>query len=120
MSGKKRNKKEKKNNKILNKLIIIITIVCLILCGIYLYLDGNNSKLDIKKPAIKTMYLANDINEVSIFDLEEQVNEETEEVTKILVENKKIPRGIEVKVSDKKITYEDKTYYLSKIEDTNY
>lgn len=119
MSSKKGNKSGKKDNKILLKIIAIIFIVCLILGGIYLYLN-NNKNLEIKKPVIKTMYLASNINQVSIFDLEEQVNEETEEVTKILVENKKIPRGIEVKVSDKKITYEDKTYYLAKIEDANY
>lgn len=119
MGSKKRNKKEKKSKKILNNIFSLLIIVCLILIGIYLYLDSNN-ELEIKKPVIKTMYLASSTNNVSLFNLEEQVVEGTEEKVSVLVENKKIPRGIEVKVSDKKITYEDKTYYLVKIEDTNY
>lgn len=121
MGSKKRNKKVRKNEvkKVTKIFGVVIIIVFLILGGIYLYLNKDEN-LEIKKPVIKTMYLASNINEVTIFNLEEQTVENTEEKVEVLVENKKIPRGLEVKVSDKKIIYEDKTYYLTTIDNINY
>ena len=117
MKRKKRNKKENKKNKILI-IILLLFIVCLVLVG--LYLINNKDVLAIKKDTIKTMYLASNNNEVTIFNLEEQTREDEEKKVQVLVENKKISRGLEVKVTDKVIKYQDKNYYPVKIEDSNY
>lgn len=121
MSRKKRSKKVKKKNgkKYLKIFVFFIIIVCLIMGGIYL-LPRENTILDIKENKVKTMYLASATNEVTVFTLEERVTENEEEVIKVLVESDKISRGVEVKVKDDRFKYEDKTYSLITIDDSEY
>lgn len=118
MKRKKRNKK-KNEKKILKIILTLLIIVCLVISGLYLNFR-NKEILNTKKDNIKTMYLASNINDVSIFNLEEQNGETEKEKIQVLVENKKVSRGIEVKVTDKVIKYQDKNYYPVKIEDSNY
>lgn len=119
MSSKKRKKKVKKNRNNLKIFVFLLIIVCLITGGIYLFFNKSKD-FSTKNTQLKTMYLANTINEVNTFNLEEQTAEDTEESVKVLIENKAIPRGTQVKVTSKSINYENKTYLLVKLGDTEF
>lgn len=115
MRSKKRRKK-KKNTK---KIILAIIFIVIIIAGIYyLYTKIPEENLKIEPP--KTMYLANSINSVTIYKLEEEQLEESEEVTKKLVEIDKLPRGTEIKAKTKKFKYEEKEYRLILIDNKEY
>jgi len=115
MSSKK---KKRKSKKILIILITLLIIFCLIAVIIYT-LPNKKDLFNNKEVEIKTMYLASITNNIKTFKLEtEQINEE--ETKKVLVENITIPRGKEVKITNEKIKYEEKNYYLVKIEDDEY
>lgn len=119
MGRKKRKKKVKKTKKILKIFLILIIIVCLISGGIYLS-SKENTVFNLTNNKVKTMYLASSTNEVPIFILEEQNTNNEDEPIKVLVEDKKIPRGQSVKVKSDSYKYKDKTYYLVSIDGSEY
>lgn len=119
MRSKKRRKKVKKNKKHLKVFTFFIIIVCILISGIYL-LFSKSTLLNTKENKMKTMYLASSTNEVNVFTLEKQITNNEEETPKVLVENKKIPRGKQVKVKKDSVEYENKTYFLTVIEDSEY
>ena len=113
-----RNKKKKNTHK--NKRIFIcITIFSFLIIGIYT-LSRNNNILDKEKKELKTMFIASQTNEVPVFILEEENTNTEEEPIKKLVENKKIPRGTKVTVTDDYLTNEEKNYSLITIENAKY
>lgn len=118
---KKVKNKLKKKNKILKLSCFLIAIICLVATTIYM-LSNKDNLLEIKEKKNKSMYLASPTNEVVLFDLKEEVTEtgETSSTKKVLVENKRIPRGSLVEVTNKDISYEDKKYSLIKIDDAKY
>ena len=122
MSGKKRKEKVTKKRKILKIILLLIFIFCLVSSGIYLLADKIEKFNFIHKEVnnIKPMYLASNTNEVTLFNLEEQVTDTSEETIKILIENKTIPRGSKVEVTGDSLKYENKTYFLTKIDDAEY
>ena len=112
----KKKKKDNNGGKILKIIFSIIFIICIVF--ILLYLFSNNKDILDNKINIKTMYLASDTNEVKTYLLES--TGEGEEKNEVLKEISPLPRGIKVEVVDKVKKYQDKNYYLTKVEENEY
>ena len=119
MKFSKKRKRVKKNKVGIKICLYLISVVCILLFLIYLWWNIDFSNF-VKDNGYKTMYLASANNQVSVFTLEEQISDVNREVVKILVESKKILRGKKVSVVDSSIEYEDKLYYLVKLDKEEY
>ena len=121
MSRKGKKRKSYNKNKFKKISILLLLLVLIILIGICFVFPKNDTPI-LKKETIKDMYLASNVNTVSIFELQEEVNDENpEESNQVLVEiEEDIARGIEVKVKSKKIEYEGEEYQLILIDDNEY
>ena len=116
----KRSKKKKRRRlkKGVKKFFLILIVIIVIISGIGIYysMRKDNSLIPILKIKEKTMYLASNINEVTLYI--EEVKEENDEdkKSKILKEDKKIGRGVKVTTDEKKLTYEEVVYQKIKLD----
>lgn len=117
MKKVKRKNHKKKNHKTIKILTIIFILISIgILASIFF--SGKFSTSKILAPKEKTLYLSSNINTVTIY--KKEVEEDEEEKKTILKEEKKLPRGTEIKTIDKKLTYEEKEYQEIIIDNKKY
>ena len=113
----KRSRKVKKKNKQHHqkklKMILFFSILLLVLGTIYIFITDNEEKV-LKKEKIETMYLASTTNLVELFALKQdslaEENVDSSEKILILESVKEVPRGLEIRAKEKKVTYEENTY----------
>ena len=113
----KRNKKKRKQKrkfKLWVKLLFIVLVVLGIL--VFGYFGMSDTSIPVLRIKEKTMFLASDTNEVSLY---QKVKDEDEGKI-VLVFEKKVFRGSKVKVLDDLLTYEDKKYQSIKIDNEEY
>ena len=113
----KKKKTKKKEKRYVNILSIIFSLVAIIILT-YIYTSGNIKNNPIIKPKEETMYVANNTNEVSLYKVKKE--EENDKEKTILVEDKKIFRGTEVKATHNQIIYEKEKYQEIKIKNKKY
>lgn len=108
----------RKRNNIHNNIYVFLTITVVVIITLLL---GTN-KLIYKKDnnELTKMYLASNTNNVSVFKIENQQTDNKNQYSKMLVEAAKIPRGTKIQTTKNVITYENKKYILSKIENKHY
>ena len=116
----KKNKKQIKikKHKLLKLLTLIFILISITILG-YICLGDKIKVSNIIPTREKEVYLASNINTVTIYKKEKFLNEEEKEIT-ILKEKEKLPRGTKVKETGKKVSYEDKEYKEIKINNKKY
>ena len=114
MSSKRKRKSNKRNKRKLKKWVLKLLIILLLFIvgiGAYFFLSNNKVSLPIIKE--KYEYLASDVNEVLIYDLDEEKKELT-------LNDKRIVRGKKVKVLNKDFDKDDVKYKLVELDGKSY